>query len=411
MAKDSDTNHEAEGEEMQFEIETLSSPTESTPHSSREPILPQKSTKAQYDSIMIIVPPVQRQWEYPVYGSRLEVQDVLEEYEDLGELQYLVRFTDGHKSEISLSRLVALANGSIALSCFRSEESDVHSSSSNSSSIMVETRHSRSTRSRDKGFVDVSQIVLSSDDELFTGKESTLTRSRNQGRSTSQRKFTRFRMKYSSESDNGPRRRQAARATTRPQSYREELPQGESEGDSDKPRRKRRNVTGTTRLTLRGPIQELRRSDRAIGEPRSMREYGEDEIQEVTVTKGPPKAIGARERFEPLPKDNDFRLRHERRCDVCTERGDNPDKGILVHCQVCSLSYHQKCLGPRNSREHLVTKITAQNFVLQCRRCIGFARQKESLAPRQELCQVCHKPSETSRPLGDRKTARQEQKE
>ncbi|KAI4211479.1 MAG: hypothetical protein LQ351_005781 [Letrouitia transgressa] len=346
-----------------------------------------------------------------MFGSRSEVQEVLEEYEDLGELQYLVRFTDGHKSEISFTRLIELANGSTALGHFCSDESDVHSSSSNSSSVMVKTRHSRSTRSRDKGFVDVSQIVLSTDDELITGKDYILNRSRNQDRRTSQRKIARPSRKCSSETDNGPLRRQAARATTRPKSYREELPQGESGGESDEPRTKRRNVKGATRLTLRGPVQELRRSDRAIGEPRSMREYDEDEIQEVPVTKGPPKAIGARERFDPLPKDNDFRLRHERRCDVCTERGDNPDKGILVHCQACSLSYHQKCLGPRNSREHLVTKIAAQEFVLQCRRCIGFARQKEPLAPRQELCQVCHKPSETSCPFSVRKTARQEQKE
>ena len=49
------------------------------------------------------MPPVERCWEYQVYRSEHEVLDVLEEYEELGELQYLVRLSNGQKSEVSRS--------------------------------------------------------------------------------------------------------------------------------------------------------------------------------------------------------------------------------------------------------------------------------------------------------------------
>lgn len=50
--------------------------------------------------ISIPVPPVERRWEYRLYQDEKEVQDVIEEYEDLGELQYLVRFWNGLESEV-----------------------------------------------------------------------------------------------------------------------------------------------------------------------------------------------------------------------------------------------------------------------------------------------------------------------
>ena len=49
----------------------------------------------------IVVPSVERRWEYQVYRSEHEVENILEEYEDLGELQYLVKFSNGSESEVS----------------------------------------------------------------------------------------------------------------------------------------------------------------------------------------------------------------------------------------------------------------------------------------------------------------------
>ena len=56
----------------------------------------------------ILVPPVEHRWEYQVYRSEHEVQDILEEYEDVGELQYLVRYSNGQQSEVSGRRLLPI---------------------------------------------------------------------------------------------------------------------------------------------------------------------------------------------------------------------------------------------------------------------------------------------------------------
>ena len=58
-------------------------------------------TRNPNSTFTLLAPPVERRWDYQVYKSEHEVQDVLEEYEDLGELQYLVRFSNGHESEVS----------------------------------------------------------------------------------------------------------------------------------------------------------------------------------------------------------------------------------------------------------------------------------------------------------------------
>lgn len=63
-----------------------------------------------------MVPPVERRWEYRVYREENEVQDIVEEYEDLGELQYLVRFWNGQESEVSESNRPYPINGQQAIS-------------------------------------------------------------------------------------------------------------------------------------------------------------------------------------------------------------------------------------------------------------------------------------------------------
>lgn len=142
-----------------------------------------------------------------------------------------------------------------------------------------------------------------------------------------------------------------------------------------------------------------------------MHEIGEDDIPEVATAQGPAKAVGAKESFKPISPHDPFRLRHYTQCDTCYNVGDHDEKGMLVFCQGCSLSYHQRCLGPRNTREHLVTKIGDQNFALQCRRCIGMAQQKDPYAPDQRICSACHTTAENSNPFRERKSTRQEQKD
>ena len=186
-------------------------------------------------------------------------------------------------------------------------------------------------------------------------------------------------------------------------------------------KRKRTSTRNTgyrkNRVLLRGPQQErprvegTRRSERSRNAPVDMRELGEDEIPDNISVKESSKAVGAKENFKGIPEDDDFRLRHNQMCDACEEYGDHREKGVLVLCQGCTISYHQKCLGPRNGRDHLVTKIGEKDFVLQCRRCIEAAKRKDPMAPNQGACSTCGEYGASTWPLRDRKTTVQEQKD
>lgn len=143
----------------------------------------------------------------------------------------------------------------------------------------------------------------------------------------------------------------------------------------------------------------------------NMREIGEDEIFDHVQPQGSKKYVGAKENYLELPKENDFRLRHHQTCDTCNESGFSDERGHLINCQGCTLSYHEKCLGPRTSRDHLASKIAEQSFVLQCRRCIGTAQKKDPLAPQQGDCSVCHQSGKACQAFRERKTSRQEQKD
>ena len=158
-------------------------------------------------------------------------------------------------------------------------------------------------------------------------------------------------------------------------------------------------------------VKASRRSDRNMGRSRDMREVGEDDIPETATGNQVARYAVAKEAFEELASDDEFRLRHFQICDTCKEEGDDEVKGVLVFCQGCTTAFHQKCLGPRTGREHLVTKIAPNSFVLQCRRCVGIAKYKDSLAPDQGLCCTCHEPGSSTTAFRERKTAKEEQKE
>ena len=142
-----------------------------------------------------------------------------------------------------------------------------------------------------------------------------------------------------------------------------------------------------------------------------MREVGEGDIPETATGLHVPRYAVAKEAFQDLPHDDEFRLRHLQTCDTCGEQDDNEVKGVLVFCQGCTSAFHQKCLGPRTGREHLVTKIAPRSFILQCRRCVGIAKAKDPLVPDQGLCITCHEPGLSTTAFRERKTAKEEQKE
>lgn len=179
-----------------------------------------------------------------------------------------------------------------------------------------------------------------------------------------------------------------------------------------------RSGPSRSKRLLRGPskpdpelVNVSRRSGRNTGRSRDMREVGEEDIPETATTVGVARYSVAKETFKELSSDDEFRLRHLQVCDICREDDDDEVKGMLVFCQGCTSAFHQKCLGPRTGREHLVTKIGPKDFVLQCRRCVAVARQKDPLAPDQGLCLSCHDAGSSTTAFRERKTARDEQKE
>ena len=204
---------------------------------------------------------------------------------------------------------------------------------------------------------------------------------------------------------------------------REEVLDSESDDNlSQLGKRKRssssRSGPSRTKRLLRGPskldpemVNVSRRSGRNTGRSRDMREVGEEDIPETATTVGVARYSVAKETFKELSSDDEFRLRHLQICDICREDDDDEVKGMLIFCQGCTSAFHQKCLGPRTGREHLVTKIGPKDFVLQCRRCVAVARQKDPLAPDQGLCLSCHEPGSSTTAFRERKTARDEQKE
>ena len=180
-------------------------------------------------------------------------------------------------------------------------------------------------------------------------------------------------------------------------------------------KRKGRRGRPQSRLFLHPPKrsspEDRRRSGRNAQAPKRLHELDEDDIPEQSASNNVIKFTGAKEHFKELPPQNIFRSVHCETCDVCYEVGDNEERGKLVFCQGCTLSYHHKCLGSRSSRDHLVTKVGDENFVLQCRRCVNVAKVKDFTAPNQARCWACEEVGPASHPFRERKTVKQEQKE
>jgi chromodomain-helicase-DNA-binding protein 4 len=159
-------------------------------------------------------------------------------------------------------------------------------------------------------------------------------------------------------------------------------------------------------------FQEPTRKSGREREVKNMRERDMDEevyAEDVSRNQAP-KVISIREVFQTLLQESPFLQRHNKECDVCDIRGNSLEKGVLIYCQGCSSSIHKNCLGYRSQREAMVTKVGHENFVMQCRRCIGLACKKDKLAPRLDTCQKCLEPGRSCAAFSARKTAKQEEK-
>ncbi|ROT37695.1 hypothetical protein SODALDRAFT_279814 [Sodiomyces alkalinus F11] len=162
-------------------------------------------------------------------------------------------------------------------------------------------------------------------------------------------------------------------------------------------------------------FEDRRRSGRATRNLNSMRDTtaldDDDEEFYIVDTREPtvPRAISAKEVFQPLPPDSDFPLFHTPVCETCGQ-GPVSSKGQLIGCQGCCLTFHKVCLGYRAQRDHLATKIGNDSFVLQCKWCIGMHLKKDKNAPRYSACQSCKENSPSCAPFSQKKTATQEEK-
>lgn len=158
--------------------------------------------------------------------------------------------------------------------------------------------------------------------------------------------------------------------------------------------------------------QPSRRSGRRGQEVKSMREHDLDEelyADDVPVNQVA-KVISIREVFQPVSSTSPFAQFHNKDCDACGVHGQSGEKGPLIYCQGCSSAIHKNCLGYRSNREAMVTKIGHENFVMQCRRCIGLATKKDDLAPRLDACQGCRGVGVSCAAFSIRKTSKQEEK-
>ncbi|KAF2092148.1 hypothetical protein K490DRAFT_53294 [Saccharata proteae CBS 121410] len=397
--------------------------------------------------------------EYETIEGWDRVVKVYREVEIDGDVLYEVRFGDTHTEMVPFEQLLDLDEGPSELK--RYQEAPDSESSEVDELAFIEEDDDMQLRTRRKkpanaGFVDYSNLDLEGDEE-----DSSPARPAPRGlRSKTSRSGTaRSRMNSSTASelafeatDSSPDRsirrssrvkntdrrksrialddrrsstKRLTRSSRRQNDDSEEEEQFDSDNDEDDDDDDsdipllRSDILPNPRKRKRSPITKekaarvgTRRSHRDTRYQDTMEEVGQEDVyREESEGKRAivaPKATGARETFQRLPEHHPFRMRHIQSCDTC---GLTSVIGPLVYCQGCLLSYHRPCLGHRTSREHLVTKVGDENFVLQCRRCIGTSQKKDPNAPNQAICQVCNETGPACRPFRNKKTPAQEQKE
>ncbi|KAK8014720.1 hypothetical protein PG990_008016 [Apiospora arundinis] len=152
-----------------------------------------------------------------------------------------------------------------------------------------------------------------------------------------------------------------------------------------------------------------RRSGRSTAKNYAVPDVDDDYVIYEDKTDAAPKHVSVKEIFKPLDSESDFAKMHSHECSVCQGKA-NAGKGALVYCQGCSFSFHKICLGIRSQREHRVTKIGHDDFVLQCRICIGVYHKKDASAPNHAMCQVCRLDNPSCSEFSTKKTPKQEEK-
>ncbi|KAL2862856.1 putative chromatin remodeling complex subunit (Chd3) [Aspergillus lucknowensis] len=332
------------------------------------------------------VPAISNPDDYEYLPGHFNVRYVIQEVSSDTSLEpsYRVKLESRETTTLTSSRLQTLENGVDALSTFQNSR--------------ISYRRP-STESDSESYEEEEQDEEDTDEEEESSPSDTQLVDRRRSRRAKKRRFTEFFGAISSEDEKARKSDSSDDVIVSAQARRRELrkrPQYRETLESDSDINFR---TGTRFSTRR------RKTTR-----RNLRELYEDDISEYeAVFSKHQKYVGAKEIFEKIPPNDPFRYRHQNACEVCQAKGDHLSKGPLVFCQGCTDAYHQACLGPRTAREHLVTKVARDKFILQCRRCLGSARIKDTTYPHQGYCTICNKVGKMSEPLRQRLTSKQEQ--
>ncbi|GFF27782.1 chromatin remodeling factor mit1 [Aspergillus udagawae] len=353
-------------------------PTHQQVSQQQQPLSPDP-TPREMRLAAVEIPPIANPEEYEFLPGHFAVRYVISKISHpIDEPSYRVRLRSGESDIVTFSHLQTLDNGPEALLHF--QNTDYRSPSPTTSHITLhsldkedvesKTKSRRSRHAKNASFTDFFGPVSSDEDESVRGTASSDD--------------------IISSSAITPRIRRLRRGVRNRVSGRSR--QSSSESEYAEPRGER--FSTRMRKTLR----------------RNLRERMEDDISEKEDSSREKRFVGAKEIFQRIPPDDAFRLRHHGICELCGIEGDDSTRGPLVFCQGCTSAYHQACLGPRSNRDHLVTKVADEQFVLQCRRCIGVSNAKDSISPHQGCCMKCNDQGKMSKPLRERLTPKQEQR-
>ncbi|KAI1102103.1 PHD/FYVE-zinc-finger like domain-containing protein [Jackrogersella minutella] len=157
-------------------------------------------------------------------------------------------------------------------------------------------------------------------------------------------------------------------------------------------------------------FEQTRRPKRTTRVSKSMRDPEMDDEYEAVEDAAAlvPKIAAIKENFEDVLEESDFGNVHSTVCETCNTVASLL-KGPLIPCQGCSYSYHKQCIGNRSQRDHRVTKVGPNHFVLQCRFCIG-SQKKDKRAPTYSMCQTCKIPGVSCAEFSAKRTPKQEEK-
>ncbi|KAI1813992.1 PHD/FYVE-zinc-finger like domain-containing protein [Poronia punctata] len=190
-------------------------------------------------------------------------------------------------------------------------------------------------------------------------------------------------------------------------------PQPKNSRRKKRPLRPRGTATRITKTYDSDSSIEFEPARRSGRSNRNLRNMKDPEIDEYDVVEekqaSAPKHVAIKEVFQDLGADSTFRRMHSETCETCSSESSG-SKNPLVYCQGCSFSYHKGCIGIRAVRDHRVTKVGHDNFVLQCKFCIQVYKKKDGRMPDHQRCQVCRKPGRSCAEFSSKQTPKQEEK-